>query len=133
MVAKEESLYSNPQASTNMTMVAVVKDLKDLRDLSVYVAGELAGIAQPQIVDGDTLYFVTVQSDGTGMLRFELNGETLTPEAGAVRYVADDHLGSVSEPVVLTPTDDRPYKVLEDNHVVIIRNDERYDVTGKKL
>ena len=52
---------------------------------------------------------------------------------GAVRYVADDHLVSVSEPVVLTPTDDRPYKVLEDNHVVIIRNDERYDDTGKKL
>ena len=25
------------------------------------------------------------------------------------------------------------YKVLEDNHVVIIRNNERYDVTGKKL
>ena len=134
--AVDEPVFTNPHAATNMTIVATVKDLRpltfDLR-LHCYVAGVLAAVATPQVVDGDTLYFVTVQSDGTGMLRFELNGETLTPEAGAVRYVADDHLGSVSEPVVLTPTDDRPYKVLEDNHVVIIRNDERYDVTGKKL
>ena len=26
-----------------------------------------------------------------------------------------------------------PYKLLEDDHVVIIRNGEKYDVTGKKL
>ena len=26
-----------------------------------------------------------------------------------------------------------PYKIIEDDHVIIIRNGERYDVTGKKL
>ena len=26
-----------------------------------------------------------------------------------------------------------PYKLIEDQHVVIIRNNEKYDVTGKKL
>ena len=27
----------------------------------------------------------------------------------------------------------RTYKILEDDHIVIIRNNEKYDVTGKKL
>ena len=137
-IAAENALFTNPQAATNMTMVAVVKDLKDLRDLSVYVAGELAAIATPQVVNGDTLYFVTIQSDGSGTLRFEMHGEPLAPivrdsVTPSIRYSENAHHGSVEEPVVLCPTDDRPYKVLEDNHVVIIRNNERYDVTGKKL
>ena len=139
--AAAESAFTNPQAATNMTMVAAVKDLRpltfDLR-LHVYVDGELAAIATPQVVDGDTLYFVTIQSDQVGDLRFELNGEPLAPivresVAPSIRYCENDHLGSVEEPVVLQPTDDRPYKILENNHVVIIRNNEKYSITGTKL
>jgi len=135
----DEPVFTNPQVATNMTMVATVKGLRSkVESLHVYVDNNLAGIAQPQIVNGDTLYFVTIQSDQVGDLRFELNGEPLAPivresVAPSIRYCENDHLGSVEEPVVLQPTDDRPYKILENNHVVIIRNNERYDVTGKKL
>lgn len=34
---------------------------------------------------------------------------------------------------ILKPGDNRPYKIIENDHVVIIRNNEKYDVTGKKL
>ena len=44
-----------------------------------------------------------------------------------------DH-GSLDVPVVLMKTDDnRPYKRIENDHVVIIRNNEKYSITGKKL
>ena len=135
-----EPVFTNPQAETNMTMVAKVEGQKSkVEGLRVYVGNELAGVAEPQIVDGDTLYFVTIQSDQVGTLRFELNGETLTPVicesvGSSLRYTENEHLGTVEEPVLLRPSeDDRPYKILENNHVVIIRNNERYDVTGKKL
>jgi len=37
-------------------------------------------------------------------------------------------------PIILQPADKTGvYKIIEDNHVVILRNGERYDVTGKKL
>lgn len=43
-------------------------------------------------------------------------------------------LGPIEHPVLLTPADDnRTYKIIENDHVVIIRNNERYDVTGKRL
>ena len=50
-----------------------------------------------------------------------------------IAYEADSHLGSLKAPIVLKPTDNRPYKVLENQNVIIIRNGERYDITGKKL
>ena len=57
-----------------------------------------------------------------------------------IHYVPDSHLGSLESPVILTPFlseegrgEASPYKLLEDDHVVIIRNGEKYDVTGKKL
>ena len=51
-----------------------------------------------------------------------------------IRYEADAHHGSLQTPVILKPGENTlPYKILEDNHVVIIRNNEKYDVTGKKL
>ena len=67
--------FSNPKASTNMTMIAVVKDLMDLTDLKVYVNDELAAVAEPI----DSLYFLTIQSGRVGELRFEMDGETLIP------------------------------------------------------
>ena len=51
-------------------------------------------------------------------------------------YIPDSHLGSLEHPVVLTPMANAnagAYKLIENDHVVIIRNGEKYDVTGKKL
>jgi len=35
--------------------------------------------------------------------------------------------------MLIKSTDNRPYKLIENDHVVIIRNNEKYDITGKKL
>jgi len=43
------------------------------------------------------------------------------------------YYGSLKKPVILTPAGNSPYKVMEDGHVVIIRNGEKYSITGKKL
>jgi hypothetical protein len=70
-----------------------------------------------------------------GTLRFETeSGEGLSVTGyGTINYVPNAHRGSLKAPVILKPTDNRPYKIIENDHVIIIRNNERYDVTGKKL
>ena len=111
--------------------------------LLAYVGDELAGVAEPLSLQGESeeaYYFLTIQSDKPGTLRFETaDGILLTPfpsgegRGEAINYEADAHHGSLREPVLLAPVDDRPYKILENNHIVIIKNNEKYDVTGKKL
>ena len=101
-----------------------------------YVDDELAGMAAPM----DSLYFLTIQSDRVGELRFETEDGTVlrtsltegTPSLGT--YLPDSHFGTPENPIVLKPVEeDRPYKIIENNHVIIIRNNEKYDITGKKL
>ena len=58
----------------------------------------------------------------------------MVPEIGTINYSANAHHGTLKAPIVLRKTDPvGVYKVLENNHVVIIRNNEKYDVTGKKI
>ena len=123
--------FSNPQAATNMTMIATIEGLPVTGDgLRVYVGDELAAIAEPK----DSLYYLTIQSDRVGELRFELDGETYVPDNGVVNYSADSHYGTIKAPVVLRKDEGvGVYKIIENDKVVIIRNNERYDVTGKKL
>ena len=47
----EAGLFTNPQAATNMTMIACVKELKNegVKELKVYVGNELAAVAEPII------------------------------------------------------------------------------------
>ena len=106
----------------------------DNGQLKVYVGDELAAVAEPI----DSLYFLTIQSDRIGELRFEMNGQSLTPMTYdqspiTIGYSADSHHGSLLAPIVLKKDDNRPYKIIENQHVIIIRNNEKYDVTGKKL
>lgn len=139
--------FSNPHAATNMTMIATIDAEGNKREalngeaLHVYVGDELAAVAQPI----DSLYFLTIQSDRVGELRFEINGQALAPinseainaegsNRAAIHYSPNAHAGTLKAPVVLRPTDGTGvYKVIENNHVVIIRNNEKYDVTGKKM
>ena len=92
-------------------------------------------MATPQVVDGDTLYFLTIQSNGVGTLRFELDGEELAVETGSVNYFPDSHLGTVEEPVLLSPAEDqKPQKILDNGILYILMPDgTRFDATGKKL
>ncbi len=128
---EEMTSFSNPKAASNMTMIATIEGLEDewMSGLEVYVGDELAAVAIPI----DSLYFLTIQSDKMGELRFEIDGENLVPANGAMMYSADSHHGSPKAPIVLKKEDNRPYKIIENNHIVIIRNNEKYDVTGKKL
>jgi len=154
------SQWSNPKAATNMTMIACVmaNDLSpltsNLSPLKVYVGDELAAVAEPLIIpslstegasslsEASPFYFITIQSDKIGELRFEMeDGTPLSPVSteGAspfapLKYAANAHHGSLKAPIILKPMDETGvYKVIENNHVVIIRNNEKYDVTGKKL
>ncbi len=153
---KAADKFSNPQASGNMTMIAAIEGLTtDGQRLLAYVGDELVGIAEPvtytssEKETGD-VYFLTIQSDLSGELRFTT--ESGTPlyaqplpfergtggvsRAGGVSYQVNAHYGSPESPVILTPagkdTED-VYKIIEDDHVIIIRGGERYDVTGVKL
>jgi hypothetical protein len=127
-----------------MTMIAKMAngEWTNGEGIKVFVNDELAAVATPI----DSLYFITIQSDQVGELRFEMNGQVLTivnndqldnqssiVNRPIVNYEADSHHGSLKAPIILRPTDERPYKIIENNHVVIIRNNEKYDVTGKKL
>ena len=123
--------FTNPAAATNMTMIAKVEGVQVTGDrLRVFVNDELAAVTSPL----DSLYFLTIQSDKTGELKFEIDGKTYVPESGVVNYSADAHYGTLKAPIILRPADETGvYKIIENNHVVIIRNNEKYDVTGKKL
>ena len=99
------------------------------------------------------LYFLTIQSDKAGTLDFRtadgaplslvrvksfarssVRGTVVEHPGEGLFYEPDSHFGSLESPIMLMPTDDnRPYKIIDNNHVIIIRNNEKYDVTGKKL
>ena len=132
-------LFSNPQAATNMTMIAKIalsdNGLSTLSDnglstVNVYVGDELAAIASPI----ESLFFLTIQSDNNGELRFETADGTPLVSETLMHYEADSHYGSLKAPVTLKPIDPNCVrKIIENEHVIIIRNNEKYDVTGKKI
>jgi hypothetical protein len=145
-VRAAEAAFTNPQAETNMTMVAKVdKSIYKFTNLQIYklkayVDDVLAAEALPQVVDGDTLYFVTIQSDGSGTLRFELNGEPLAPiirdsVVPSFRYSENDHHGTIEEPVLLVPAAElKPQKIVDKGTLYILMPDgTRYDATGKRV
>ena len=148
-LAGEAGLFTNPHAATNMTMIARLENSSlgapDVRpEIRVFINDELAAVATPLVIDNEVLYFLTIQSDKSGTIRFEtVDGIVLTPLStkGAsplinspLMYAPNAHAGSLKAPVILRPAENTGvYKILENDHVVIIRNGERYDVTGKKL
>ena len=139
-----ENAFSNPAAASNMTMIARIENGEQTyTTLRAYIGDELVGVATPLSLGGragEGLYFLTIQSDRSGTLRFETeDGTILTPSPcgearGEVLYAPDAHAGSIESPVVLMPMDNTGvYKVFEDGHIIIIRDGERFDLTGKKL
>ena len=129
---REESEVGLHRYATNMTMICRIENGEwkmENGGLMAYIGDELVGVATKI----DSLYFLTISSDAAGTLRFETeDGTPLTAEQ-PISYVTDAHHGTLKAPIILQPTDDRPYKIIENQHVVIIRNNEKYDITGKKL
>lgn len=93
----QTAYFSNPNASTNMTMIAKVEPSAFSTQPSairVYVGDELAGVAEPM----DSLCFITIQSDRNGSpLRFETeDGIVLGPlSLATVNYAPDAHHGTL--------------------------------------
>ena len=127
--------FTNPQAATNMTMIAMVEGVDATGSaLQVYRGDELVAVAEPIVIDDESYYFLAIQSDLSGALRFEMDGRMVIPSEGTIRYEADAHAGSPKTPVLLIPVDENmPYKIFEDGRIYIIRDGERYDMTGKKV
>ena len=154
--------FSNPNAETNMTLIAQISksENEEMRKsknekIFVFINDDLVGVASPCIIpslssrtasplsESSPLYFLTVQSDKVGTLRFQTEDGTLLTAVNyqhAIPYVPDTHIGSVKEPVRLVPAslettdkDDQPYKIIENDHVIIIRNNQKYSIDGKKL
>ena len=50
-------------------------------------------------------------------------------------YAADSHIGTLQKPVrlIISQETNSVYKTVENGNVIIIRNGERYDMTGKRL
>jgi hypothetical protein len=150
-MAHNPSTETAKRYATNMTMIAKLSNEQMVNDKMVnimaYIGDELVGVANPYIIHNtsnidEVIYFLTISSDQDGApLRFRtedgqwLNAQINEPMVNEqmVNYVPDAHHGSLMSPILLRLDDDRPYKILENNHVIIIRNHEKYDVTGKKL
>ncbi len=143
--ANTNAAFTNPQAATNMTMICAIHAAGSTRSegaIHAYIGNDLVAKAMPT---ANGLYFLTVQSDKSGPLTFRTaDGRQLTPtlpesysEAGqtsSVYYTPDAHYGSLEEPVILSVNHEPlTIKLLEDQHIVIIRNGDKYDLTGRKI
>ena len=125
------------KAASNMTMICTLNReainaegyQRDEVTINAFIGEELVGVATQM----DSLYFLTISSEATGTLRFATEDGTPLKAEQPISYIADAHHGSLKAPIILKPDDNRPYKIIENNHVIIIRNNEKYDVTGKKL
>ena len=145
--ATELQEFSNADAATNMTIIARIKGETAAKEkIYVYAGSELAEIAEPVTLNGEqqTYYFLTIQSNMIGSeLRFITEGgtrlivEPVNQAVGksAIAYQPNSHHGTLEAPVSLVDNGESigTYKILENNHVIIIRGNERYDVTGRKL
>ena len=139
-------------AATNMTIIAKVQSDKvpsTKGKVMVYQGDDLVGMAEPlhmsnlqsPISNGEViLYFLTIQSDAAGSpLRFETeDGQELSIVQSQIIYLPDAHYGSVESPVILTPsTKERDggevFKIIENEQIIIIRNNEKYSITGTRL
>jgi hypothetical protein len=96
--------------STNMTMIATVEHPAQCTRVLTYVGATLSAIALPQVVDDDTLFFITIGSDHSGQVSFVLEQEDgLTGIASTrIPYQPNAHFGSLREPVMLAlePSDE---------------------------
>lgn len=127
VTAQKAQAYGN----TAVQMPQVVSETPVIR---AFIGNELAGVAKPVKVDGQTLYFLTVSSNASGCdVRFETEDGTPLSTRQSINYAPDAHHGSLKAPVILRPGDDRPYKIIENDRVIIIRDNEKYGIDGMKL
>ena len=139
----DEHLYPS-----NMTMTIRLMDgdaIVDTCEIAAFVEDECRGAVR---ADEEGLYYLVITGEGAGQameIKTMLNGEILSID-NTLTFTSDDHIGTPWEPYVINLQQSEGidtvsgndssvtvYKVIKNDHVVIIRNNERYDVTGKKL
>ncbi len=105
---QQDTYQSNPDAATNMTMIAQIAEQQSLtadnQDVMVYIADQLAGRATATTIDGNTYYFITIsasEQNNSAALTYRLeSGETLYAES-QINYQADSHYGTLRMPIML--------------------------------
>jgi hypothetical protein len=161
-IANSQQLMANAQMASafepvtdpysgNMSIVArVMNGTETVHGVEVGIfAGEECRGAAIEDEAGD-YWFITVAGDESTPLTIRVYDpvmQTTTIVEQPLQYTDDANLGTLAEPYIiqLQTADgieaigaderdgDRPYKVLENNHVVIIRGGEKYDAAGKEL
>ena len=117
----------------------------DTCEIAAFVEDECRGAVQALREDG--LYYLVIAGEGAGQpmeIKTYIDGGIVTIDS-SLTFISDDHIGTPWEPYIIQlrrtegiesvsekTSSGAVYKILEDDHVVIIRNGERYDVTGKK-
>ena len=84
-------------------------------------------------MDGDTLLFISIQSDAAGELRFERAGLKLKAGGQRVTYSDDKHLGTLTAPILLTVDEaqsEKTEKRLINNHIYIFHGGKVYNTQG---
>jgi hypothetical protein len=93
-----------------MTLVAAEQHPAAGQTVAAYVGDNLAGIALPQVVDGDTLFFITLGADRPSPVTFVLQAgdETIghlqpvnISQNTDIPYQPNAHYGTLSQPVLL--------------------------------
>ena len=133
---------------SNMTMTIRLMDDQasvDTCEIAAFINNECRGAIR---ADEEGLYYLVISGESAGQtmsIHTVLNGEEVTIDRG-LTYVSDEHVGTPWEPYIIqlnstvgietvgaegTGTTG-VYKVIEDDHIIIIRNGERYDITGNK-
>lgn len=136
--------------SGNMSIVARVMNGDEPIhgvEVGIFAGDECRGAAAEE---EDNYWFITVAGDEPTPLAIKVYdpaSNTTTVVSQTLQYTDDATIGTLAEPYIIqlspaegieeVPSDEvqstKVYKIIENNHVFIIRNGEKYDVTGKKL
>jgi hypothetical protein len=141
---------------SNMTMTIRLLDgeaVVDTCQIAAFVEDECRGAVR---ADGEGLYYLVIAGEGAGQameIKTVINDQMVNDEMvnvitidNTLTYVSDDHIGTPWEPYVIQlrkaegidavsgdPSSKTATKVLEDQHIYIIRNGEKYTVTGQEV
>ena len=123
--------------------------------LAAYIGNRLVGVGYPQQVGTtteDAIFFLSI-ADGaevasgqwavgsgqevSGQIRFVLlcNGEPVAHGTQTLTYEQDTVVGTLRKPYRITfhtieDMQDKPYKILENQQIYIIRNENKYNILG---
>ena len=144
-------------SATTMSLIATIEvdeglDLHPLSStytLAAYIGNRLVGVGYPQQVGTtteDAIFFLSI-ADGAeasgqwfahgGQIRFVLlcNGEPVAHGTQTLPYEQDTVVGTLRKPYRITfhtidDMQDKPYKILENQQIYIIRNENKYNILG---